>query len=490
MIFCFHFLWIYTQKHLQHITLSPYNQNAVSNKKYQYSTPTIDNDFQTSGNLVSSKTIIDDCYPTSDSYSGNDAASGHYWYIKGEIYVYDIYLSAYTGAASAYSKTVSIPLTITAGSHGVIKLQDVKPNKFMYYGADNTTRLGADEKIIINNITYQLNDSISYWDWLQLSDNDQAKFVDNTYVTIAECQVGNTTYPKGYVLSKADFETFCGTLGQEKTVHHVAKNVAVPVTEVFRPSNNMSHDRGFALTLDMNNPDAWNNYYMPTQGAGKTTTATSGYLKSPTYQVINTGIWGQRQYSRGDIITKDIYDTYQDLVSNHNASTSVDDGIAQFEPAYVMTEDWSVEVNEKIKYFNKGLVMPESEYTTYGIGSKAGPALFCIDTWKLSYPNMYDEYVFYGTSITEQEIRQLAGTYHLTEQQITDAIDTYFAPAYYCSTAGKYGGNYYLQGNNYLTKTAWSAMNPEDRHNFRFNYDAFDVLIDSTFSGIFNEARL
>lgn len=468
---------------LQHITLSPYNKNAVSNKKYQYSTPTIDNDFQTSGNLVSSKTIIDDCYPTSDSYSGNDAASGHYWYIKGEIYVYDIYLSAYTGAASAYSKTVSIPLTITAGSHGVIKLQDVKPNKFMYYGVDNTTRLGAEEKIIINNITYQLNDSISYWDWLQLSDNDQAKFVDNTYVTIAECQVGNTTYPKGYVLSKDDFETFCGTLGQEKTVHHVAKNVAVPVTEVFRPSNNMSHDRGFALTLDMNNPDAWNNYYMPTQGAGKTTTATSGYLKSPTYQVINTGIYGQRQYSRGDIITKDVFDTYKDLVDNHDAPTTVEAGIAQFEQAYVMTEDWSVEVNEKIKYFNKGLVMPESEYSTYGIGSKAGPALFCIDTWKLSYPNMYDEYVFYGTSITEQEIRQLAGTYHLTEQQITDALSTYFAPAYYCTTGGKYGGNYYQQGYNYLTKTAWSAMNPEDRHNFRFNYDAFDVLVDSTFSG-------
>ena len=79
-----------------------------------------DDDFQTSGNLVSSKTIIDDCYPTSDSYMGHDAAAGHYWYIKGEIYVYDLYLSAYTGAAAAYSKTVSIPLTITAGSHGTV----------------------------------------------------------------------------------------------------------------------------------------------------------------------------------------------------------------------------------------------------------------------------------------------------------------------------------------------------------------------------------
>ena len=467
---------------LQHITLSPYNHNAISNKQFQYTTPTIDEDFQTSGNLVSPKTIIDDCYPTSDSYSGTDAAAGHYWYIKGEIYVYDLYLSAYTGAASAYSKTVSIPLTITAGSHGVLKLQDVKPNKFMYYGADNTTRLGADEKIIINNITYQLNDSLSYWDWLQLADNDKEKFVDTTYVTIADCQVGNTTYPKGYVLSAKDYKTFYNTLGQDKTVHHVAKDVDVPVTDIFRLSNDMSHNKGYALTLDMNNPEAWNNYYMPASGTGKTTTPPNNtYLKSPTYQVVNSGIYGQRDYGHGDIITKDVYDTYQALRKNHLNLVPNDSAI--FEPAYVMTEDWSVEQNENIRYFNKGLVMPKSEYTANGIGNKAGPALFCIETWKLSAPNMYDEYVFYGTSMTEQEIRDLAGLYNLNEQQITDAISTYFSPAYYCSTAGKYGGDYYEQGHNYLTKTAWSAMNPEDRPNFEFNYDALDILIDSTFSG-------
>ena len=466
---------------LKHITLSPYNKNAVSNKKYKYTKPTIDDDFQTSGNLVSSKTIIDDCYPTSDSYLGDDAATGHYWYIKGEIYVYDLYLSAYTGAASAYSKTVSIPLTITAGSHGVITLQDVKPNKFMYYGADNATPLGADEKIIINNITYQLNDSISYWDWLQLADNDKEKFVDTTYVTIADCLVDQDTISKGYVLSAKDYKKFYNTLDENKTVHHLTKNVDVPVTDIFRLSNDMSHNKGYALTLDMNNPEAWNNYYMPASGTGKTTTPTSGYLKSPTYQVENSGIYGQRDYGHGDIITKDIYDTYQALRKNHLSLVPRDSAV--FEPAYVMTEDWSVEQNENIRYFNKGLVMPKSEYTANGIGNKAGPALFCIETWKLSAANMYDEYIFYGTSITEQEIRDLAGLYNLTEQQITDALSTYFAPAYYCTTAGKYGGNYYEQGNNYPTRTAWSAMNPEDRPNFKFNYDALDILIDSTFSG-------
>lgn len=470
----------------QHITLSPYNQNAISNKKYEYTVPTIDNDFQTSGNLVSSKTIIDDCYPTSDSYSGNDAAAGHYWYIKGEIYVYDLYLSAYTGAAAAYSKTVSIPLTITAGSHGVIQLQDVKTNKFMYYGPDNQTRLGTDESIIINNITYALNDSISYWDWLQLSESDKAKFVDNTYVTIADCKAGETTYAKGYVLSEADYQTFYNSLGTDKTVHHIAKNLDVPVTDIFRPSNDMSHDKGYALTLDMNNPDAWNAYYMPATGTAKTTTPSSILLKSPTYKVNTTGIYGQRDYGRGDIITDDVYQTYQNLVTSHSTLVPSAEVAAEFEPAYVMTEDWSYELDGTIRYFNKGLVMPKSEYTINGIGAKAGPALFCTETWKLSAPNMLDEYVFYGTSMTEQEIRALAAPYNLSEQQITSALETYFSPAYYCSKAGKYGGDYYEYGHNYMAKTAWSGMNPEDRQYFNFNYDAFDVLIDPTFSGSTN----
>lgn len=476
----------------QHITLSPYNQSAVSNKKFQYTVPTIDDDFQTSGNLVSSKTIIDDCYPTSDSYSGDGAAAGHYWYIKGEIYVYDLYLSAYTGAAAAYSKTVSIPLTITAGSHGVIQLQDVKTNKFMYYGPDNQTRLGADESIIMNNITYALNDSISYWDWLQLSESDQAKFVDNTYVTITDCKVGETLYPKGYALNETDYQAFYNSLGDDKTVYHVAKKVDVPVTDVFRPSNDMSHDKGYALTLDMNNPDAWNAYYMPTSGSGKTTTPSDVYLKSPTYKVKTAGIYGQRDYGRGDIITDDVYQTYQNLVTSHPTLVPSDEVAAQFEPAYVMTEDWSYELDGTIRYFNKGLVMPQSEWSTNHIGSKAGPALFCTETWKLSAPNMLDEYVFYGTSMTEQEIRALAAPYYTdnqqktAEQQITEAINTYFSPAYYCSKAGKYGGDYYEQGHNYMAKTAWSGMNPEDRQYFNFNYDAFDVLIDPAFSGSTN----
>ena len=467
----------------RHITLSDYNKDAVSYKKYLYYAPADTNDFQTSGNLVSSKTIIDDCYPTSDSYvSVGDvkAAEGHYWYIKGEIYVYDLYLSGYTGAADAYSRTVSIPLTITAGSHGKITLQDVKPNKYMYYSSDGVTPLASDGSIIINNKTYLLNDTLSYWDWLQLSETDQKKFVDTTYITVADFLLGTDTIHKGYVLSRKDYDAFRNTPGQD-SVHHIAKNRNVPVTEVFRMSNDMSHNKGYALTLELDNPEIWNKYYTGTTGLDKRTKQPGGYLNAPTYKVKKSGIFGQRDYGKGDIITKDVYDTYQSLITNHPNDIPANN--ATFEPAYVMNQDWSKEYDGIVRYFNKGLVMSDSAYRADGIGDKAGVALFCVETWKLESPDLRDEYVFYGTSMTEPEIRELGTLYGLNPTQIDNAINTYFDTAYYCLRPGKYGGNYYVAGNNYLAKTAWSAMNPEDRKNFEFNYDAFDVLIDSTFSG-------
>jgi hypothetical protein len=65
-------------------------------------------EWQTSGNFIhSSQTIIDDCYNIGSKYgSGYKAPSGvpaHYWYIAGSVYVYDQYISAYTGTPNAYS---------------------------------------------------------------------------------------------------------------------------------------------------------------------------------------------------------------------------------------------------------------------------------------------------------------------------------------------------------------------------------------------------
>ena len=99
----------------------------------------------------------------------------HYWYIKGSVYVYDQYISAYTGAPNAYSETVDIPLTITAASHGTMKLLNVMPNRYAYYSAPGV-KLEDGKKVIINDKTYYKNDPISYWDWYLLSKSEKDLF--------------------------------------------------------------------------------------------------------------------------------------------------------------------------------------------------------------------------------------------------------------------------------------------------------------------------
>lgn len=84
------------QEH-KHSTLTFLNRDAVTRKDFTYSTDDL-KEWETSGNFVhSTQTIIDDCYPESNRYSGDNAVPAHYWYIKGQVYVYDQYISAYTG---------------------------------------------------------------------------------------------------------------------------------------------------------------------------------------------------------------------------------------------------------------------------------------------------------------------------------------------------------------------------------------------------------
>ena len=156
----------------QNVLLSDYNKTngnrveASTYKRYTYSNSKDDLlPLETSGNFIHrSKRIVDDCYPNNGTYTdGYVASPAHYWYIKGEVYIYDQVVSAYTGAASAYSKEVKIPLTITAGAQGRLKLLNVQPNLYAYYGDEaRTTRISADGvKVNNESETYYLNDVIS-----------------------------------------------------------------------------------------------------------------------------------------------------------------------------------------------------------------------------------------------------------------------------------------------------------------------------------------
>ena len=56
------------------------------------------------------------------------------------------------------------------------------------------------------------------------------------------------------------------------------------------------------------------------------------------------------------------------------------------------------------------------------------------------------------------------------EERIAQEILDQIVPAYYCTSEGRYGGNYYEAGHNYRAIETWNSMSDEDRNNFTFNY--------------------
>ena len=137
-----------------HNTLTALNTNAVTRRDFTFTGADVEWE---SGNFIhSTQTIIDDCYNISGKYKGGDAVPAHYWFIQGSVYVYDQYISAYTGAPNAYSETVDIPLTITAASHGTMKLLNVMPNKYAYWSAPGRQEDGHQRCGISSERSYQL----------------------------------------------------------------------------------------------------------------------------------------------------------------------------------------------------------------------------------------------------------------------------------------------------------------------------------------------
>ena len=492
------------------VTLSKYNEGANSKKKYDYSAAGQNDKLQTSGNFIhSQKQIFDDCYPQSNAYTGEDPAPAHYWFIKGQIYLYNQYISAYTGAADAYSKTINIPLTVTAGSHGTLKLQNVQPNKYAYYN-NNHEKLEDDATTMANNVTYHLNDTITYWEWSMLSETDQKKFVDTTYVTIADCEIGSNEYPKGSVFLPSEFKSMKQSApdkvieGQTvKAVYHKDKEAFVPFTDVFRISNNISHDNGYILTFDVTNPEDWNTYYSPllrTTGNKKSTNDYSElpendkllYQKAPTYTPSVSNVYGQRLYTKGEIITYAVKNTFDTKVYEHLTDAQRSNA-AKFERAYVLTKKVTIQNEDNTEtYLNAGYVMPETEYELKQIGDNGAEAWYCTNTFELKRDGFEDQFIYQGRNLTEAQIEDLVRNYicyedGTTSQQIqaklTEIKQNYFTQSYYCTDGGKYGGSWFESGHNYSGIEAWSSLTEADREYFTFNYDGLDLIIDPKYRG-------
>ena len=489
-----------TYHHSPHNTLTALNADAVTRKDFTYSTADSEQkEWQTSGNFVhSTQTIVDDCYDESGKYKGADAVPAHYWYIKGQVYVYDQYVSAYTGAPNAYSETVNIPLTISAASHGVMKLLNVKPNRYAYYSTYNTNvqkKLDKDGKLVINDVEYHLNDPISYWDWNLLTASERNLFVEDTYVVIADSKIGDEEYAEGTVLLKSEYDALMNNgkptnVTQKKIVNDEETYVPVDFDYVFRSSNNLSHDTGYILTYNVNNPAVWNKYYSPLNDSsrdGKITVDAykdlnvneqAAYTDGPTYRPNANGLYGQRDYKYSDIITKEVYDTYQTAKSAH--SEAIPSGQATFEPAWLATSYLeTVKTDGTEQRLQEGAKLAQSEYTAAQwstMSSKVAEAYVCTSTISLTKT----DFVYNGQLMTLAERNQLKQDY----PSLVANIEQFVVPAYYCSTAGRYGGDYYETTKNYRALTAFSAMSEADRANFTFNYDALDLLIDPTYGGV------
>ena len=542
-------------------TLTALNEHAVTKWDFNYETTedaTHQMEWETSGNFIhSSQTIVDDCYNVSARYMGAGKVPAHYWFISGSVYVYDQYISAYTGAPNAYSKTVEIPITINAASHGTMTLMDVQPNLYAYYSsytnATTNTKLEGERKLVINDVEYHLNDPISYWDWNKLSAAEKRLFVEDTYIVKDSCKIGDQVYPEGAVLLSSEYNSLktaveavtagdaipsvlkmtVDTEGHETAVKdNNGIDVYVAFTDAFRSSNNMSHDTGYLLTYNMTNPSVWKEWYTQVYSAERKKSQNpadleGSYEDGPTYHPKADGLYGQHEYAERDIISKEVYDTYQAALTTYTTLNLSDQ--ATFERAWVTNE--YIEVMKKNKdnteteqHIQAGSALVSSDYSAAvweSISSKVAEAYVCTSTILLDD----DKYIPVNELLTgsqksdyissiDTEIRKLRTTTQLTNDRLevvtkisdltatelaglTDdqkkrlsvlltqrsEVKTNIVEAYYCTEKGLYGGDYYLASKNYRALSAWSSMSEADRNNFIFNYDALDLLIDPAYGG-------
>ena len=499
--------------------LSPYNKKdgdeALTKKIYAYYTDAAHLfPYQTSGNFIhKSKRIVDDCYPNNGVYKDDKGvyvtSPAHYWFIKGEVYIYDQVVSAYAGSATAYRKEVKIPLTITAGSNGKLKLLNIQPNRYAYYQTyDNSTKTGTvigEDGVAVDNesMTFHLNDVITWWDWNQLSDSEKKYFVKDTYVNVDSCTIGGTPYSAGtYVLEndasahasgqKTAYEAF---LDNHPVVKDAKGDVVTDLTKLFRSSNNMSHDTGYVLTFDMNSPKDWDDWYTPIDGNSGLSkirkdeyNALSAadkekYREGPTYTLTSTaesGLYGQRNYTVGEIMTEETYKDYTTTVAN---MTEQPTGQAVVERAYVALAS--------IGNTQAGSAISTTAYNDLADKSNYALAMVCTNTIQLGE----EEFILMGELVsgTNANLDALAEKYMnynnslLNADQIDEDIALQYikdnlSKAYYVKTEGLYGGQYYQKNINYGALKSWCELS-ESRNKFEFNYDALDVLIDPEYHG-------
>ena len=239
--------------------LSPYNNSgqAATHEEYSYDKDH-KQEMQTSGNFVKSKKneygevqyIVDDCYPTHNQPSSSEEDGGttkaHYWYIRGSKYAYNLYISAFTGAAKMYqgSKGIQLP----TGAQGSLQLIDVKHGYYCNISKDA-------QPILVNDVEYRRGDPISWWDY-------------ENYLNIPNDP------NKNYFISDQD-------------------------PAALNEFNNMNHENGFVLAFEFDDNNVDLGYWNPT-------TYDAPYNKvekGPSFSTTTAGVYGRYHYDAGDLIS-------------------------------------------------------------------------------------------------------------------------------------------------------------------------------------------
>ena len=487
------------------VTLSAANQGAVSMKQFQYDDAVAANRMQSSGNFVhSTKRIVDDCYPLNGAYYGENAAPAHYWYVRGEYYVYDQYISAYTGSAQAYAKTVSIPLTITAEAQGRLQLESVDDNYYAYWDGEPDAEYKSrttDNAILVNGVTYVKNAPITYWEWNKLTTEEQAMFQKVTYVCSEDVAYGSTSYKAGDVILPSVYDDLPSTTyictqdfisgttpyvkGDEISASVYAglgenQDNCKTVKAFFNITNAVSHDNGFLLTFDWDNPEVWDDYYHQEAGTGVTRKSAlsdpSGYILSPTFRVDESGVYGQLNYSTGDLVEKAVYDAQAnvtaDLAANSIADTRT--GQATFEEAYIARNNCEFTVGGEDYNYVKGAPVAASVWSTFGsYQSNFEPGYICTETYQMSESEM----IINGETLTNTEYASLKTTYGLSDAVLAE-LQSKLSKVYICSAGGSWGGNVFVENHNYEA-AKYGNLPRSERAKFHYNYDAFDMLSEN-----------
>ena len=440
-----------SEEEKKHLTLSTANSDAITQSAYTYTGNSCP--MQSSGNFVHyDKRVVDDCFPN----SGDSSSPVHFWYISGNYFVYEQFISAYTGAARSYAQTLNIPLTITDGSNGQMSLVSVNTSKY------------ATQAVDVGNYNYEKNTPISHWDYTNLPTTPidyKTYFVDNIYTANSNVWAnynngGSTeprTYHEGDELLAEEYDNLLDVYLDE------GMTIAGDKSTAFAPLNEMSHDNGYMLTFEMSNPKLWDN-------------------QTPTIECNISGIYGQSSYELDNLVGQTIIAEHSAIANSSNSAVStayeaIKSQQAIFEDAYIAIS--STTVDDKI--INPGNYISKSKYDALDATGKSAfeRAYICIKMIEVADK----DFILPGDLISKTRYDELHAATSTSDAYLMGKYMTdYFSVASVCTKAGKYGGKYFEQGLDYPVLDICVLPKNDRNTAFTFNQDAFDL-----FSTDFNE---